>query len=610
MPLLTVTGLDKHYGADQVLNGLSFQMERGESIALVGPNGSGKSTLLRIMAGLDGADAGQVSLARNALVSHLSQHVEFPFGVTLWEAMLEPFKPAIEAQERMREIESELAGGDVSGSLNETYRALSAVAEHGGYDFESRIERVLTGLELLRRDWNRPVSLLSGGQKTRANLARSLLEESDLLLLDEPTNHLDIAAIEWLESYLKSQRCAFIVVAHDRYFLETVSRRTLELVGGRVEDYPGSYSTYLDLRAQRRERAQREYDRQQAQITATEDFIRRYGAGQRSKEAKGRQKRLDRMERVERPTEHRAVTLHLDKRRRKGDIALRLEDLVVGYDGCPLVEAPDDLTVRHGARVAIVGPNGSGKTTLARTLTAELPTVRGSVWWPPGSEPAYYAQSTSTVFAPDETVLQAFQSRHVVGEETARTFLGQFLFTGEEVQKSVGELSGGAGSRLALASLLYGHPNVMLLDEPTNHLDISAREALESALQRFGGTLFLVSHDRYFIDRLATEVWSIEEGRIRVYDGDWSDFVERRHLRPAQYSDAESKPTAPAASRSSAYPTQEIDEVEASLFPILSRLTAMSATATVDQLTELTEGCAGLQDRLRELTESLLAKTR
>jgi len=632
MPLLTVSNLTKLYGPDQILDSVGFQLERGEHTALVGSNGSGKSTLLRILAGIEPFDGGQVSLARNVIVTYVSQHAEFETSHTLWDALLENFAPAIQAQARMRVIEAQMASGETE-ELRKEYRRVSVIAEHGGFDYESRIERVLTGLELDRDQWRRPVSQLSGGQKTRANLARALLTESDLLLLDEPTNHLDIAAIEWLEKYLIGQRQAFIVVAHDRYFLQSVSKRTLELSRGRIEDYPASYVGFLKLRQERRQRSIEQYERQQEHIAATEEFVRRFGAGQRSKEAKGRQKRLDRVERLERPAEERKLRLRLEKSRRSGDTILRLTRLAAGYGSHVVVQGPDELVVPHGARVAIVGPNGSGKTTLARTLIGELPPVSGRFSWAPGSSPSYYAQSTSTVFSADETVLQAFEDRFAVGEETARTYLGRFLFAGEEVLKIVGDLSGGEQSRLALAALLYSHPNVMLLDEPTNHLDIAAREALEQALGDFGGSLVLISHDRFLIDRLATEIWSIENGRIAIYDGGWADFAAGRYRRNLEYSRA--APQSPRAaieangspaaapvplstdpselqlppSRDPSDVVAELGATQTFLAQLLKRGETAAATASVEQLASEIEQYGSFYQELARLTDELI-KTR
>jgi ATP-binding cassette subfamily F protein 3 len=604
MPLLSISKLDKLYGPDVILKQVGFQLEPGEHVALVGANGTGKSTLLRIIAGLDEYDAGQVSLARNAIVTYVAQEAQFESGHTLWEAMMETFALSINAQGRMRQIEEAITRGDASeGDLAE-YHEVALLADHEGYDYDSRIERVLDGLELDRSRWSKPVTVLSGGQKTRANLARALLKPSDLLLLDEPTNHLDISALQWLEEYLRSLNKAFIVVAHDRYFLDRVSKRTLELAFHAVEDYPGAYSRYLDLREERRKRSEDVYRRQQEHIAKTEEFVRRFGAGQRSKEAKGRQKQLDRLERVERPRDQTALKLDLGKAKRKGDVALQISGLTVGYNGRPLLQAPDDLVVRHGARVAIVGQNGAGKTTLARTLVRHLRPVHGRFSWAPGSHPGYYAQAASTQFQPQDTVLQAFQERNSVSDEAARGYLGRFLFSGDDVYKLVGELSGGEQSRLALSCLLFSHPASLVLDEPTNHLDITAREALEESLRRFQGTVFLISHDRFLIDRIATEIWNVNGGVLEVFDGNWTDFAEGRNKRGLTYSEVHARPVEPIAPDPNVL--LALMKSQERLGAVAGRLASISATASVEQLEELTSRYADVQHELVTLADSWL----
>jgi len=395
---------------------------------------------LRIIAGLDEFDSGQLSLARNAIVTYVAQEAQFESGHTLWDAMMETFALSLNAQSRMRQIEEAITRGDATDAELAEYHEVALLADHEGYDYDSRIERVLEGLELDRSQWSKPVTVLSGGQKTRANLARALLKPSDLLLLDEPTNHLDISALQWLEEYLRSLNKAFIVVAHDRYFLDRVSKRTLEVAFHAVEDYPAPYSRYLSLREERRKRSEDVYRRQQEHIDKTEEFVRRFGAGQRSNEAKGRQKQLDRLERVERPKDHAPLKLDLGKAKRKGDVALQIGGLAVGYNGKALLQSPDDIVVRHGARVAIVGQNGAGKTTLARTLVKSLRPIHGRFSWAPGAHPGYYAQAASTQFRPQDTVLQAFQGRNAVSDEAARGYLGRFLFSGDDVYKLVGDL--------------------------------------------------------------------------------------------------------------------------------------------------------------------------
>lgn len=620
MPLLTVSNVQKLYGADQILASVSFAIERGEHVALVGANGSGKTTLLRIITGLDEPESGQVSLARNALVTYVSQHARFESDHTLWDAMLEVFAGARDAQARMREMEREMTGGHAQPELSAEYHHLSAIAEHAGYSYEHHIERILSGLDLPESDWRRPVSLLSGGQKTRANLARALLYESDLLLLDEPTNHLDIAAINWLESFLRGLHQSFIIVAHDRYFLESTSTRTLELEGGEVVDYPASYLGFLRLRDERRARGVVEYERQQEHVAATEDFVRRFGAGQRSKEARGRQKRLDRLERVERPREAQALKLRMEGKARKGDAVLQQERLAIGYGESVLAQGPDNLVVQPGARIAVVGPNGAGKTTLVRTLIGQIPPLRGSYQWAPGVVPSYSAQATTSMFPPGKTLLQTFMEELNINEGTARTFLGQFLFTGDDVCKDVGDLSGGERSRLALATLLYRHPTVMVLDEPTNHLDIAAREALESALKRFGGTLILVSHDRFLINELASEIWSLEDGKLQIYDGNWEDFEARRFQRPLMFSairksEGEVPPSSPVdasnmppqgAVRPRAVVCDEMMNVQAEVATVVRELSVQAATASVDDLSKLVDHYQAKQENLAALTAEMV----
>jgi ATP-binding cassette subfamily F protein 3 len=604
MPLLSISDLRKLYGPDVILDRVGFQLEPGEHVALVGANGTGKSTLLRIIAGLDEYDSGQVSLARNAIVTYVAQEARFESGHSLWDAMMETFAPSINAQKRMRQIEEAITEGRASQGELEEYREVAVLAEHEGYDYDSRIERVLYGLELDRTHWRKPVTVLSGGQKTRANLARALLKPSDLLLLDEPTNHLDISALQWLEEYLRGLNKAFIVVAHDRYFLERVSKRTLELAFHKIEDYPASYNRYLVLREERRRRAEEVYRRQQEHIAKTEEFVRRFGAGQRSKEAKGRQKQLDRLERVDRPKDQEALKLDLGRAKRKGDAALRISAMGVGYKGHVLLNLPDELVVRHGARVAIVGPNGAGKTTLARTLVNTLPAIHGSFHWAPHAQTGYYAQAASTQFRGDHTVLQAFQDRNAVSDEAARNYLGRFLFTGDEVQRLVGDLSGGEQSRLALACLLFSHPAALVLDEPTNHLDIGAREALETALHRFQGTVILISHDRFLIDRIATEIWNVNAGQLEVFDGNWTDFVAGRNMRKVSYSDVR-------AQRTEVRPPDpdilfRLTRAQEQLSVLAGKLAGGSATASVEQLELLTNQYAESQAELASLADSWL----
>jgi ATP-binding cassette subfamily F protein 3 len=398
--------------------------------------------------------------------------------------------------------------------------------QHGGYDFEQRTERVLTGLGFERERWDRPARELSGGQRTRAQLGRLLLEEPDLLLLDEPTNHLDLATTEWLEHFLSTWPHALIVVSHDRYFLDHVTRRTVELIDGKIESYPAPYSRYVALRAERYARQHKEFAAQQQTIARTEDFVRRYGAGQRAREARGRQTRLDRLERLaDRPGEER-LRLGLAAATASGQVVLSTTRLRIGYKDKQLLRVPNTQVLR-GARIALLGPNGSGKSTLLRTLMDEVPPLGGAFEWGHNVQLGYYAQAHEGLNL-NRTVIDEIRDARPMSEGDARSYLARFLFTEEEVFKRVGDLSGGERSRVALARLMLQPANMLLLDEPTNHLDIPARQVLEEELRAYPGTILMVSHDRYFVAAVATEIWAIEDGVIRIYRGTYEEYLTLR----------------------------------------------------------------------------------
>ncbi|MDP9374089.1 MAG: ATP-binding cassette domain-containing protein, partial [Chloroflexota bacterium] len=547
--ILTVTDLEKRYGSDLIFSGVSFQLGEGERAGVVGPNGVGKSTLLKIIAGLEAPTTGTAAPRRGLRITYLPQEARFESGRTVREEALTAFAPLHALRARMTAIEHALGGTADDAALERLmaeYDAASLAFETGGgYDIDHRTDAVLHGLGFGEpdgasdglMDWNMMVSTLSGGQKTRVALAKALLEGPDLLLLDEPTNHLDLAALEWLEGFLQSYRGSYLVVSHDRFFLDRVTGRTLDLAFGRLEDYPAGYSRYLVLREERMARRLKEYEEQQALIARTEEFIRRYKAGQRSKEARGRATRLARLERLERPREAERLKLAIAADLRSGQTVLATDRLRIGYPGGPggrethLMTTPE-LEIGRGDRVGLIGPNGGGKTTLLRTLLGEIPPLAGRFRFGTNVRPAYYAQGHEGLRL-DRTALETILQDHPMSEETARTLLGRFLFSEDDVFKPVAALSGGERSRLALAKLTLARANFLILDEPTNHLDIAAREALEGVLDEYNGTLLFVSHDRYFIDRLATHVWAIGDGgvgdggarRVRAYLGNYSDYL-------------------------------------------------------------------------------------
>ncbi|HET8626320.1 MAG TPA: ABC-F family ATP-binding cassette domain-containing protein [Thermomicrobiales bacterium] len=546
--ILTVNMLAKRYITETIFAGVTFQVNEGERVGVVGPNGTGKSTLLQIIAGLETPTEGEVVPARGLRIVYLPQEARFESDRTVREEARSAFAPLLALRERMTELEEALGTADDDATLTrlmEEYDAASLAFETGGgYDIEHRTDAVLHGLGFDESNWDMAVATASGGQKTRVALAKALLESPDLLLLDEPTNHLDLAALEWLENFLASWRGTYLVVSHDRYFLDRVTGRTLDLAYGQLEDYPAGYSRYLTLREERLTRRLKEFEAQQEFIAKTEEFIRRFRAGQRSREARGRATRLARLERLERPREPEKLKLAINANLRSGRVVLATDELRVGYVNgdreAQLLTTPE-LEVESGDRVALIGPNGGGKTTFLRTILGEIPTLAGRFRFGTNVRPAYYAQGHEGLRF-DRTVLETILDAQPMSEEAARTLLGRFLFTEDDVFKSVGVLSGGERSRLALARLTLARANFLILDEPTNHLDIAAREALEGVLDEYGGTLLFVSHDRYFIDRLATQVWAIgADGVLRTYLGNYSDY-----LRKAGQPAAEAPAPAPA----------------------------------------------------------------
>ncbi len=527
--ILSVSGLAKTFITDEIFRDVTFQIGEREHVALVGPNGAGKSTILQIIAGIERPNEGSIVLSTGLRVTYLPQEARFDSDRTVREEARDAFAFVLETGERMREIEHALgaASHEEMESMLEEYDRLQARFESaGGYSVEHRTDEVLMGLGFTEDQFEEPVNQLSGGQKTRVALAKALLADPDLLLLDEPTNHLDLNMLEWIETFLRGWGGACLIVSHDRYFLDRVTTRTLEIGFGRVEDYPAPYTRYLKLREERMSRRQKEYEEQQEFIARTEEFIRKYKAGQRSREAKGRQTRLDRLERIERPMEQQELSIRIAPSTRSGRAVLNSGPLRAGYNGAAdvdiLVETPE-LTIERGDRVGLVGPNGSGKSTLLNTLTGKLDPLKGRFQLGTNVKLAYYAQAHEQL-GRKGTVLSTILNAQPMGEESARSYLGRFLFSEDDVFKDIEALSGGERSRLALAVLLLQHANFLVLDEPTNHLDISARESLEEMLTGFDGTILFVSHDRYFIDRLATRIWAIEDGKLSAYLGNYTDY--------------------------------------------------------------------------------------
>ncbi|HUW08689.1 MAG TPA: ABC-F family ATP-binding cassette domain-containing protein, partial [Anaerolineae bacterium] len=541
MAIVTAAGLAVAYGAQDVFNDIDLSIAHGERIGLVGPNGEGKTSLLRIIVGLQQPSAGAIRRQRGLRMGYLPQVPPPPGERTLHEEMLTVFDALRAQQAELTLLEEAMADPAQRQTALERYGVLqSAFEAAGGYTYELRIQQVLTGLGFPQGQMDQRMAHLSGGQRTRALLARLLLEEPDLLLLDEPTNHLDLEALEWLEGTLLTWPGTIVVVAHDRYFLDKVATRIWDLAFGRLEAYRGNYSHYAQQKAERRERQRKEWEAQQEHILKTEDFIRRYMSGQRSAQAKGRLKRLERFKRdeaVDLPRETKRIKLDITADTRSGNIVLRTKDLLVGYGGQEaggataageraLFQSPD-LEVLRRDRIALIGPNGSGKTSFLKTILGEVQPLAGRVRLGASVETGYLAQMHAGL-DPQKSVLETILDQENLPLSQARSFLGRFLFSGHDVFKLVGDLSGGERSRVALACLTLQGANFLLLDEPTNHLDLVSQEILEEVLREFPGTIMLVSHDRYLVDRLATHVWTLRDGRLHVYKGGYGAYLQAR----------------------------------------------------------------------------------
>jgi ATP-binding cassette subfamily F protein 3 len=526
--LFRLSDVHKSYGTQDVLRGASLQINPGEHVGLVGRNGAGKTTIFRLINGEETPDQGEVIRARGTKLGLLAQHIHFEAGSTVHESALAAFGHLQQIEHEMHELEHRMAevGADLEKVL-ERYSDLQHQFEReGGFEYAAKAESILQGLGFDRESWSLETEKLSGGQQNRLGLVRLLLAEPDVLLLDEPTNHLDVGAVEWLEEFLQSYLSAYVVISHDRYFLDRACRRIVELENGRAASYTGNYSAYLEEREVRREAQQRAYDNQQQLIAKTEEFIRRNLAGQKTKQAKSRRTLLAKLERVEAVrADQSSGDFRLRSIERAGNQVLTVDHAAVGYPDKLLA---DDISfvLRRGECLGIIGPNGSGKTTFLRTILKKIPALAGEVQWGTKVQIGYYAQQLDDLDDRNEIIMELRRvapSSATAGE--LRSFLAKFLFTGDDVYKHVRDLSGGEKGRLALAKLIYSRVNVLVLDEPTNHLDIPSREALEEALDAFEGTIITISHDRYFLDRVATQILALNgEGLAEHYDGDYTEY--------------------------------------------------------------------------------------
>ncbi len=526
--LFRLSEVHKSYGTQDVLRGTSLQVNPGEHVGLVGRNGSGKTTIFRLISNEETADRGDVVRARGVRLGMLAQHIHFEAGSTVHESALAAFGHLQQIEHEMHELEHRMAEApDDLEQVLERYSDLQHQFEReGGFEYTAKAEAILQGLGFDRSTWTLETEKLSGGQQNRLGLARLLLAEPDVLLLDEPTNHLDVKAVEWLEEFLLDYQSAFVIVSHDRYFLDRSCRRIIELENGRASSFTGNYSDYLVERDERREAQQRAYDNQQQLIAKTQEFIRRNIAGQKTKQAKSRRKMLEKLDRIDavRPDQS-SGDFRLQSIARTGNHVLMVNEAAIGY-GDKSLASDISFILRRGECLGIIGPNGSGKTTFLRTILKKIPPLEGEIRWGTKVEIGYYAQQLDDLDDRNEIIMEL--RRVALPSATAgelRSFLAKFLFTGDDVYKHVRDLSGGEKGRLALAKLIYSRVNVLVLDEPTNHLDIPSREALEEALDAFEGTIVTISHDRYFLDRVATQILALDgEGGAEHYEGDYTEY--------------------------------------------------------------------------------------
>lgn len=603
MSLLSAGGLTCSYGAEKVFSDVAVEIAQRARIALVGPNGAGKTTLLRVLTGAETPAEGQVRRAGGIQVGYLPQRPELVGAHSLHSEARRAFDELERQEARLAWLEAAMADPARRKAALAEYGPLQERYERdGGYSREARIRMVLRGLGFAEADFGRPLTQLSGGEKTRALLARLLLQAPDLLLLDEPTNHLDIEAIAWLENWLASFPGAVLLVSHDRWFMDHCVQRIWELEHGRLQVYRGNYSHYARQRDERRERQSLEYEAQQERIAKDEAFIRKHMGSRLTAQAKGRQKRLATLARRgrvrERPHgQRRRMGLDMGDTQRSGDEVLMTRGLVVGYpdDGTPLLRVPD-VTLRRGAVAALIGPNGVGKSALLKTITGQVTPLAGTLRIGVGVKPGYFAQAHENL-REERRVLDEILERRPMKISEARDLLGQYLFSGDDVFREVGTLSGGERGRLALSLLALAGANLLLLDEPTNHLDIDSQEVLQQVLEQFAGTVLLVSHDRWLIDALATQLWIATPGELRPFDGTWAEYCRATATAPAQVTEVTRR--APPRRReprrrTNAQQEQRARELEARIQELEAQQGRL--TAAIEQASR-----AGLGDRVAEL---------
>ena len=547
MILMTVQGVSKSFGMKSVLKDISLTLQQGARMGLIGVNGSGKSTLFRLIAGQMEPDEGSISLMRGTRVGMLTQEADIQSDLTVREELSRVFEPVREMERRLRALEEEMAQkheneAELDRLSREYARLTDRFEDAGGYEWPSRIQGVLAGLGFAKGREDQPASVLSGGEKTRLCLARLLLTQPDLLMLDEPTNHLDLSSIQWLEDTLKKYRGTVLIISHDRYFMNSVCDCMAEISMRRLVQYEGNYDQFTVKRQADIERQIREYKLQQAEIARQQAIIQRYRMYNREKSiraAESREKRLEKMERLERPVDEQHVRFSFEARRRTGDDVLKVRGLAKGFEGRRLFEN-FDLHLRAGDRVAIIGPNGVGKSTLLNIIARKLKADAGEVEFGANVDLGYYEQHQTGLDLEKDVLNELWDAFPRLDLDRVRSVLALFLFTGDDVYKKISMLSGGEKGRVSLCKLMLKRDNLLLLDEPTNHLDMDSREVLEGALEDFDGTILTVSHDRYFINRVADRIIEMRPDGVKEYLGNYDDYLEKKRREEAGLEDAAS----------------------------------------------------------------------
>ena len=568
MIILQANKIERSFAGEVLFDNINLQVDERDRIALVGKNGAGKSTLLKILVGEEEPTSGEINKKKDISLSYLAQDSRFESENTIYDEMLYVFDDLRRTETQLRQMELEMgekSGEDLDKLMADYDRLSENFRQAGGFTYEADIRAILNGFKFDESMWQMKIAELSGGQNTRLALAKMLLEKPNLLVLDEPTNHLDIETIAWLENYLVNYSSALIIVSHDRYFLDKVATVTLDLTKHSLDRYVGNYSRFVELKEQKLATEAKNYEKQQKEIAALEDFVNRnLVRASTTKRAQSRCKQLEKMERLDKPEAgKKSANMTFQSEKTSGNVVLTVENAAIGYDG-EILSEPINLDLRKMNAVAIVGPNGIGKSTFIKSIVDQIPFIKGEKRFGANVDVGYYDQTQSKLTPSNMVLDELWNDFKLTPEVEIRNRLGAFLFSGDDVKKSVGMLSGGEKARLLLAKLSMENNNFLILDEPTNHLDIDSKEVLENALIDFDGTLLFVSHDRYFINRVATHVLELSENGSTLYLGDYDYYVEKKaEIEVSQIEDASTSNQAKEASPANDYQAQKESQKEA-----------------------------------------------